>query len=323
MLVQRLINLGIFVSILVGLWFVRSEYPGVSIDKLFYSVVAYSIAYLLFRVFLEGAVAKRIMDHRARYSFRKTSRILFLIITGIVVLRIWIVNPQALLVAYGLIAAGVAISLQDIFKNFAGGITILTTGLYQVGNRIEINGKYGDVIDISIFYTTILEIKEWVGGDQATGRLSMIPNGVVLSQTVNNYTKDHHFLWDEISFPITYGSNWKEALMIMRNVASREANTFTDEAKRSLSSLEERYYLSERSMEPSVYVEATSDWATLTLRYVVEVRERRVMRNKLTMLILEGFDHDSTIEVSTSTLSVFQNSSETKKQPRKKTKQLS
>ena len=60
--------------------------------------------------------------------------------------------------------AGIAIALQDLFKNIAGVAILFLTGLYRVGDRIEINSKTGDVMEIGILYATILEIKDWVSG---------------------------------------------------------------------------------------------------------------------------------------------------------------
>jgi len=56
-----------------------------------------------------------------------------------------------------------------------------------------------------------METGEWISGDQHTGRISVIPNSYVLSNTINNYTKDFNFLWDEIILHITYDSDWREA----------------------------------------------------------------------------------------------------------------
>jgi small-conductance mechanosensitive channel len=303
-MLQRLIVFLIFSAITASIWIANLHYRDIELDKFFYTALTITVSFFIFRIILEGIVGKRIREARMRYSFRKTMHILFLVLSCVFILRVWIINPQALLVAYGLIAAGVAISLQDLFKNFAGGVVILVTGLYHVGNRIEINGKFGDVIDVSIFYTTVLEIREWVDGDQATGRLSTIPNGVVLSGIVNNYTKDHHFLWDEISLPVTYASNWKEASEIMQKIAVKETERFVSEAKQSLSHLEERYYMSERSLEPSVFLQATDNWIKLTLRYVVEVRERRLMHNRLTEILLQEFESNPSINIASSSLAI-------------------
>lgn len=76
-----------------------------------------------------------------------------------------------------------------MFKNFAGGVIVFLSGIYKVGDRIEIESITGDVIDIGIMYTTILETRGWVSGDQATGRLVIVANKAVVSGNISNYTK--------------------------------------------------------------------------------------------------------------------------------------
>lgn len=302
---QKRIGVFLLLSILAfASWAVNFYYKDVDLAKFFYSTVAITLSYLFFRIILEQIIAKRIHEPKTRYSFRKTTHILFLVTSFVVVLRIWIINPQALLVAYGLMAAGVAIALQDLFKNFAGGIVIFTAGIYEIGNRIEIGGKCGDIIDINMLYTTILEIREWVNGDQATGRITSMPNGLVLSSVVNNYTKDHHFLWDEISIPVTYESDWKSAARIMKEIATRETRESAAEAKKNLVGLEEKYYLPERPTDPNVFITLTDNWIMLRLRYVVEVRERRFVHSRLSDLILSEIERTPAVTIASSTVSI-------------------
>jgi small-conductance mechanosensitive channel len=303
-LIKRIGVFLVLVSLSLVVWAVNFQYHDARLSKLLYSLVAVAAGYLLLRIGLEELIARRIQEARTRYSFRKTTQILFYVISFVIILRIWIVNPQALLVAYGLFAAGVAIALQDLVKNFAGSVVIFLTGIYQVGNRIELAGRYGDVIDINLLYTTLLEIREWVDGDQATGRITSLPNGLVLSTPVNNYTKDHHFLWDEIALPVTYASDWKQAAQLMREIATRETAAFAAEATRSLAGLEEKYYLFGRPTEPAVFVTATDNWIMLRLRYVVEVRQRRSVHNRLSELILQAVQQTTTIHIASSTVSI-------------------
>lgn len=131
--------------------FINRKYDSVELDKIVYTLLALTFSYFIFRFLLEELAAKYLHHSKARYSFRKAVSLLFIAVSFVVILRTWIINPQLLLVAYGLVAAGVAISFQDIFKNFAGGIIIFLTGSYQAGNRIAINGKFGDVIDMGLF----------------------------------------------------------------------------------------------------------------------------------------------------------------------------
>lgn len=156
------------------LWLANLSYPHIYVEKGFYTFLALTITHLIFKIGLENTVLRKIRESKTRYSFRKAISIVYFIVILVVVVRIWVEYTQTLLVSYGLIAAGITIALQDFFKNFVGGIMIFTTGTYRVGDRVEINSKFGDVIDIGIFYTTLLELKEWVEAEQPTGRISMV-----------------------------------------------------------------------------------------------------------------------------------------------------
>jgi small-conductance mechanosensitive channel len=292
-------------AVLAGLaWYVNRKLENAQLEKVFYSFLAVAASYLLFKLVLEGVISRRIKDSRTRYSFRKTAQILFIVVSFIVVLRIWVPNPQALLVAYGLVAAGVAIALQDVFKNFAGVLAILLSGIYRVGDRIEINSRLGDVIDIGLFYTTLIELREWVDGDQTTGRITSLPNGQVLSYPVHNYTKDHNFLWDEIALPVTHDSNWKKAMEVVQSVVEEQTSESTHRAEQEISNLGEKYFLSKRNIEPSVFVTPTDNWIMLRIRYVVDVRERRLVRNELSKLMLERIQQAPDITIASETLTV-------------------
>lgn len=244
---------------------------------------------MVFKIILQENIARKIKDKKTKYATSKIISILYIAIFVIVVITIWVQDPQDIVVAYGLAGAGIAIALQDMFKNFAGGITIFLTGIYRVGDRIEINSKAGDVMDIGILYTTILEIKDWVSGDQSTGRLVIIPNGQVLSNNVNNYTKDHNFIWDEIFIPISYSTNWKQAHDEILQIVNLETKEIAQLAEKEISHMEEKYYLDKKSVEPAIFVTSTDNWISFNIRYPTEVRNRRFLKDKITRKILEKF----------------------------------
>ncbi len=301
---RKIVNLLALIIVIALLWFANSKYPEDYLEKGFYTFLALAIIYFIFKVAVEGTVTKRIKEAKARYSFRKVVSVLYLVVLLLVVIRIWVEETGSLLLATGLIIAGIAIALQDFFKNFVGGILIFTTGIYRVGDRIEIASKVGDVIDIGIFNTTILELKGWVAGDQATGRLTIIPNGYVLSSAVNNYTKDHNFIWDEISLPLTYDSDWKEAITKILTIVKKETENITDQAEKEISNIREKYYLGERRVEPQIFLTPTDNWINLNIRYVVEVRGRRLLRDKLSRMILSEIEKSENIKIASATFDI-------------------
>jgi small-conductance mechanosensitive channel len=303
-MLKRFLPLFSLIALAAALWAVNYAYPSIDLQKAFYTVAAIAIIHLLFKHLFEDVLIKRIKVSKTRYSFKKTVSIIYLVVLVAVVINIWVDNTQNLLVSYGIIAAGLAVALQDLFKNFVGGIIIFVTGIYRVGDRIEIDTKKGDVIDIDILYTTLMEMGEWMSGDQATGRLTIIPNGYILAGSVNNYTKDHDFIWDDISVPITYDSDWKEAVTKILSVVRRETDHVAFQANKELSTLEEKYYLPRRVMEPAVFITLTDNWINFNIRYVTVVRERRMVRNKLSRLILDEIEKSDKIKVASSTIDI-------------------
>ncbi|MFC1866266.1 mechanosensitive ion channel family protein [Chloroflexota bacterium] len=298
----------IFVSILaflgIVLWLIELEFPSNQLTKAFYTLLAVLIIYVVIKIIIEQIIARRIRDSKTRYSMKRIASMLSVLIFIAIGIAIWVDNIQALLVSYGILAAGLAVALQDIFKNFAGSLIIFITSTYHVGDRIEVNAKIGDVVDIGIFYTTLLETNEWVKGDQATGRLSIIPNSLVLSGIVNNYTKDHPYIWDEISIPITYDSDWKEALIIIERVIENETREITNKSQVSISKLSDKYYLPQKSTEPTVFATLTDNWINMNIRYITEVRQRRILRNKLNRTFLIELEKIDSVKIASESMDI-------------------
>ena len=285
------------------LWLTNYLYPLEYLENGFYTFLALSVIYLVFKIILQERLSKKIQDKKTKYSISKLISVLYIGVFFAVLISIWSKDATQITVASGLAGAGIAIALQDLFKNAAGGVILFLTGLYKVGDRIEINGKSGDVMDIGIMYTTLLEIKDWVSGDQATGRLVSIPNGSILSNTVNNYTKDHDFIWDEIQLPISYSSDWQFAYDKILELVTNETKEIVEHANKDISKLEEKYYLDKRTAEPAIYLSATDNWISFTIRYPTMVRSRRFLRHKITKLILDELAKNK-IKISSSTVDI-------------------
>ena len=301
---RKLVYIIVLLILTLLSWFASLTYEYIYVMQIFYTFLAVSIVYLVLKVIFETAVEKGIKDSKSRYSFRKAISIIYIVVLLFIIIRIWIEDPQTLLVAYGLIGAGIAIALQDLFKSLVGGILLFIGTNYKVGDRIQIGENYGDVIDINILSTTLLELKEWVKGEQPTGRLTTIPNNRVLYKTINNYTQDNSFLWDEISVPIKYGSDWKKAIMYMKETADENIKDIEEQAQSELSRLSKKYYISSKSMKPEVYITFNENWVVLNLRYVTDARKRRDIESKLKGLILEKFEKDEEIEIASVSLEI-------------------
>jgi small-conductance mechanosensitive channel len=285
-------------------WAVNLTYQNIYLQKLGTVLLVATATYLVFEILLIKVGSSRISDKQTRYSLNKVFYLLSIVIFLIVSTLLVVENPSSLLVALGIIGAAIAFALQDVLKNFVGSIIIMGGGLFRVGDRIEIEGFYGDVMDIGLMNSTLMEIREWVDGDQATGRINMVPNGLVIAHTVHNYTKDHSFIWDEIFIPVTYNSDWRKAIEIITGVLTRETGEVTRRAEEEIERLGEKYYLSRSVIQPAVYLKFTDNWIALYARYTTDVRNRRVVNTSLSRLILEKLEAEADITVASQTETV-------------------
>ncbi|MGD9029143.1 MAG: mechanosensitive ion channel family protein [Anaerolineae bacterium] len=174
----------------------------------------------------------------------------------------------------------------------------------SIGDRVRIGNVTGDVLDVSMLRTTVMEIGEWVKAEQYTGRVVTIANRSVFSDPVFNYTQHWAYLWDEITIPISYESDWRRAREIMLDHAEEYTAHLQADAQAELQAFMKRYPVRETSVAPRLYTVMTDNWIELTLRHVVEARERRKVTGNLHQELLQHFEQEPTITVASATFDI-------------------
>jgi small-conductance mechanosensitive channel len=159
-------------------------------------------------------------------------------------------------------------------------------------------------MDISILRTTVMEIGEWVKADQYTGRIVTVANRAVFADPVYNYTQHWGYLWDEIAVPITYTSDWRRVVEIMQAHGQTYTEKLHADAEAGLGRLMERYPLQRTQVEPTVYLAMTDNWIEITLRYIVDARERRKIRGQLHRELLQRFEAEENVTVASTTVEI-------------------
>jgi small-conductance mechanosensitive channel len=121
----------------------------------------------------------------------------------------------------------------------------------------------------------MLEVGNWIGGDQATGRILQLPNSQVFGTAIFNYTQNFSYLWDEIQLPITYQSNLDHATHILLDVGEKYSQEYLQGAERQVQKMKHYFVVPDIDLHPHVYIKVTSNWVQLNMRYLVEPRKRR------------------------------------------------
>lgn len=191
--------------------------------------------------------------------------------------------------------AGLVVALGDLFLSIAGWFVIIFRKPFTAGDRIEINNVKGDVIDIRLFQTSLLEIGNWVKDDQSTGRVVHVPNSALFKGPVFNFTKGFEFLWSEIKIIVTFESNWRKAEEIMIRHARAESEEISKEVASRIRKMAEEYMIFYEKLSPIVYTKIMDNGVELSLRFLTEVKKRRYSEDKLNRVILDDFGKEPDI----------------------------
>ena len=201
--------------------------------KIFASLMFTLVLWILYSLIIK-IVWRRTENVRTLYSWRKNSGYIVIVLGVFLIGRLWFSGFQSIATYLGLLSAGIAIALKDVVSNFAGWLFIISRRPFSVGDRIQIGNHAGDVIDTRFFQFTLMEIGNWVNADQSTGRIIHIPNGMVLSEVLANYSKGFQYIWNEIPVLITFESNWKKAKKMLQKIADKDAEQLSKAAEKIL-----------------------------------------------------------------------------------------
>jgi small-conductance mechanosensitive channel len=239
------------------------------------------------------------------FAVRKVIRYAITILTFVILYMVWVDQMGDISIALGIFGAGLAFALQEVIGSFAGWLTIISGKPFSIGDRIETGGIQGDVIDIGILRTTIMEIGNWLVGDHNTGRIVTLSNAFIFKEPLFSYDVHLHYIWDEIRIPLPYGSDWKKAIEILLDTvkAHPEYQRLLPKARQQREDLHKQFAVKVTPLEPRVFVNLTDNWIALGLVYPVDTEMRRLFRSEICQQLLETFD-TAGIEIASETISI-------------------
>ncbi|MGD9489594.1 MAG: mechanosensitive ion channel family protein [Calditrichaceae bacterium] len=242
---------------------------------------------IVFVRFLQKSLSRYIKETDNRYRARKFISFIGYIAVVLLVSTVYSDKLGGLTVALGVAGAGIAFALQEVIASVAGWFAISFANFYKTGDRVLLGGIKGDVIDIGVLRTTIMEIGDWVKGDLYNGRVVRIANSFVFKEPVFNYSGDFPFLWDEIAIPVRHGCDHEQSRALFRKAAVDIIGDYTGDAQKSWNGLVKKYMIEDAAIEPVVTLTFDENWMTFTIRYVVEFKKRRITKDRLFSRILD------------------------------------
>jgi small-conductance mechanosensitive channel len=230
---------------------------------------------------LRRLIRNKMPDVGVRYKSQKGIEILGYILMLLVTVSFFSGNIKDFGLAIGLLTAGITITLQELILSVAGSFFIYLSKVYKPGDRIELNGIKGDVIDVDSIYTTMMEIGEWVNSDNYSGRIVKISNAFVFKGAVYNYSQNFPFVWDEFTLPIRYQSDIEYTKEVITEIATEHLSAYALQAKEEWKTMVHKFYIEDAEINPSLAIKLTDNWVEISLRYIVDYKKRRFTKSLL------------------------------------------
>ncbi len=256
------------------------------VGKLLSAVLAVIVVFTVVR-YAQRALGHYVEDAQRRYRLRKLITFFGYVLAIFLLSIVYSDKLSGLTVLLGVLGAGVAFALQEIIVSVAGWIALSVGRLYDVGDRVQLGGIRGDVIDIGVLRTTLMECGGWINGDQYSGRIVRVGNSFIFKEPVFNYSSDFPFLWDEITVPIRFGSDYESArrlfLQVLDDVTGEHARRLQGDWRK----MTDKYLIEDAQLQPMVALKITDNWVEFVLRYVVDYKKRRSTRDRISSKILD------------------------------------
>jgi len=273
--------------------------------NILYTALSFFVLYLISNS-LHRMINRHVHDLKRRHHMRKIAFYTCFIIFMLVSLGIWTTTMPSLTTMVSFVGAGIALALHEVILSIAGWVLINIKKPYEVGERIEADGIRGDIIDIGVFHTMMIEVGQWVDADQSTGRIVSIPNSSVFRKPIYNYTKEFAFIWHEIPILVTFESNFDKARELIVNIAMENAEEVQATMDMMIKKMSDRYMVHYKKLTPVVYTRIVDSGVLLTLRYLTAPQKRRNSEDVISRKVLDAFNHSPDIDFAYPTTRFYQ-----------------
>ena len=275
----------------------KASTDSIIIYRLLVSILIFLAIWITKKLMLRF-IESKVENQKMKYHWNKVLNYTAYTLAFILIGRLWFAGFQSIATFLGLLTAGVAIALRDIITNLVGWIFIISRRPFEVGERVEIDGNKGDVIDIRIFEFSILEIGNWVDSDQSTGRIIHVPNGKIFNKDLANYDKGFSYIWNEIPILLTFESDWKKAKDILLKIANENSDITSKGVESQIKRAAKKFLIFYKHLTPIVYTDLKDSGVELTIRYLCATRTRRGTREKIVEAILTEFEKHNDIDLA-------------------------
>ena len=250
------------------------------------------IVFILICTVLCDALVHRLManpslDWRRMQTLRTVLELGVQVLAGVLILLVVFGLPQQLTTVLGLATAGLTIALQDFILAFFGWFFLMGKNGIRIGDWVEINGVGGEVTEIGLIYTTLLETGNLADKGHPTGRRIAFINSYAIKGQFFNFSTTGQWMWDEITVPVPASANTQEIVDQIEKVVLKETGENASVAEQEWKRGTRGDGLSKFSAAPVVNLRPSGSAIDIQVRYVARASERFELRNRLYQRVID------------------------------------
>ncbi|QNI36483.1 mechanosensitive ion channel family protein [Edaphobacter albus] len=251
-----------------------------------------AIAFLFLCSAIITAITRKLLnrlkiDRRTSLTLHTIANLAIQIITILLVILVIFGVPSQMPTIIGLVTAGLTVVFQDFILAFFGWFVLMGKKGIRVGDWVEINGVGGEVVEVGLFRTSLLETGNWTDKGHPTGRRTNFMNGFAIRGQYFNFSTSGQWLWDEIRVNIPTGPHTYQIIDAIHNAVRQETEKSTKLAVTEWQRATGAHDMSQFSAEPSVDMRPASSGIDVIIRYVTRASDRFSVRNRLYQTVIE------------------------------------
>jgi small-conductance mechanosensitive channel len=191
----------------------------------------------------------------------------------------------------GLAGAGLTVALKDFIVAFFGWFVLMGRNGIRVGDWVEINGVGGEVVEIGLLRTVLLETGNWTDAGHPTGRRVAFVNSYAVEGHYFNFSTSGQWLWDEIRMMVPSSENPYPIIDKIQKLMASETEASVQQAEQEWQRSTSRYKVKSFSAVPAINLRPTTSGVEVLIRYITRAHERFAVRAKLYQAIVALLHH--------------------------------
>ncbi|MGB7265991.1 MAG: mechanosensitive ion channel domain-containing protein [Terracidiphilus sp.] len=232
-------------------------------------------------------MAKPAIDRRQMRTLRSVLELSIQVLGVVLILLVIFGAPQETPTILGLATAALTIALQDYILAFLGWFVLMGKNGIHAGDWVEINSVCGEVTEIGLMTTTLIETGGLADQGLPTGRRISFMNGFAIRGQYFNFSTPGQWMWDEITVSVPATADIHQLMEKVQKTAIEETQENSRRAEQEWKHATRDEGLARFSMEPVVNVRPSGSGIDLQIRYVTSAFRRYELRNRLYQHVVE------------------------------------